>query len=200
MIYLFGYFSTSKHINLTEKFMRYHYPNASDALTAKKQFFKEHRYNAKHCFQNTWGTGYVIFDSKEDVNLWWKEHTGGYFYKEEYEPGTIFTESDAIKEIENWYGNLIDETLSTRDYTLPILAIGLPSPTAFGNRIFLKFSKSVEEEDIAWRFYVHYIPVCLHVLNTNNVPLRRILINTLYDHFYEDRFKKRIEGSKNRNK
>lgn len=180
--------------------MRYYYPDAPDALSAKTQFLKEHHYYAKHCFQNTWGRGYVIFDSKEEVNLWHKEHTGGYFYDAEYEPGTIFTEDDAKKEIETQYGTQIDEILSSRDYALPILAIGLPSSTAFGNRLFLKFSKSTKEEDIAWRFYVHYIPVCLHVLNTSDVVLKRILVNTLYDHFYEDRFKKRIEGSKNKNK
>ena len=104
--------------------MRCYYPNAIDALTAKKQFLKEHHYYAKHCFHNTWGSGYVLFDTKEEVNLWYKEHTGKYFYDDEYEPGTIFTESDAIKEIENLYGELIDTTLSARDHTLPILAIG----------------------------------------------------------------------------
>ncbi len=50
--------------------MRHYYPDAPDALSAKKQFLREHHYYAKHCFHNTWGTGYVIFDSKEEVNLW----------------------------------------------------------------------------------------------------------------------------------
>lgn len=177
--------------------MRCYYPNATDALTAKKQFLKEHHYYAKHCFHNTWGSGYVLFDTKEEVNLWYKEHTGKYFYDDEYEPGTIFTESDAIKEIDNSYGELIDTTLSARDHTLPILAIGLPSSTAFGNRLFLKFSKSTEEEDITWRFYVHFIPMCLNVLHISNIDLKRSLIRILYNHFYNDRFKKRIEGSKN---
>lgn len=163
----------------------------------KKQFLKEHHYYAKHCFHNTWGSGYVLFDTKEEVNLWYKEHTGKYFYDDEYEPGTIFTESDAIKEIDNSYGELIDTTLSARDHTLPILAIGLPSSTAFGNRLFLKFSKSTEEEDITWRFYVHFIPMCLNVLHISNIDLKRSLIRILYNHFYNDRFKKRIEGSKN---
>ena len=80
---------------------RYYYPNAKDALSAKIQFLKEHHYKINHCFQNTWGTGYVLFDTKEEVNLWWKEHTGSYFYKEEYEPGTTFTESDAIFQIQH---------------------------------------------------------------------------------------------------
>ena len=177
--------------------MRYYYPYAPDALSAKKQFLKEHHYYAKHCFKNDWGTGYVLFDTKEDANLWYKEHTGSYFYTAEYEPGTIFTENDAIKEIENWYGKLIDETFSSRDYTLPILAIGVPSPSAFGGRLFLKFSKSVEEKDIERRFYTHYIPVCLKVLNISNMELRAKLIQLLYEHFYNDRLKKRIEGSKN---
>lgn len=178
--------------------MRYYYPEALDALTAKKQFLKEHHYYAKHCFQNTWDKGYVIFDSKEEVNLWWKEHTGRYFYTEEYEPGTIFTEQDAIKEIESSYGKSIDDTLASRDYTLPILAVGLPSSSAFGNKLFLKFSKSVEEDDITWRFYTHYIPLCLKVENINNTNLKQSLILHLFRYFYNDRFKKRIEGSKSR--
>lgn len=176
--------------------MKHYYPDAPDALSAKKRFFKEHRYYANHCFQNTWGTGYVLFDTKEDVNLWYKEHTGRYFYDEEYEPGTIFTESDAIKEIENVYGKLINETLSTRDFTLPILALGLPSSTTFGNRFFLQFSKSTKEEDIARHFYIRYDAVCFNVLNVSNMELRTKLIKILYDHFYKERFKKRIESSK----
>ena len=42
--------------------MRYYYPDAPDAFSAKIQFLKEHHYYAKHCFKNTWGKGYVIFD------------------------------------------------------------------------------------------------------------------------------------------
>lgn len=175
--------------------MRYFYPEAPDALSAKKQFLREHHHYAKHCFQNTWGKGYVIFDTKEDVNLWHKEHTGRYFYDAEYEPGTIFTESDAIKEIENCYGKVIDEILSSRDCSLPALAIGLPSSTAFGNRLFLKFSKSYKEEDVERRFYVHYTPMFFRA-DVSNAELRKRLIRLLYDHFYESRFKKRIEGSK----
>ena len=180
--------------------MTYYYPDAPDALSAKKQFLREHHYYAKHCFHNTWGTGYIIFDTKEEVNLWYKEHAGIYFYREEYEPGTTFTESDAIKEIEDSYGNLINDILSSRDYNLPILAVGLPSSTAFGNRLFLKFSKSTEEEDITWRFYTHYIPLYFEVFNVSNIDLRRTLIRHLYKYFYNDRFKKRIEGSKQMNK
>ena len=176
--------------------MKYYYPYAPDALSAKKQFLKEHHYYAKHCFKNDWGTGYVLFDTKEDVNLWYKEHTGSYFYTAEYEPETIFTKNDAIKEIEDKYGCLIDRTLSSRDYIMPILAIGLPSSMAFGGALFLKFSRSVEEKDIERRFYIHYFPVCLNVLNISNIELRNKLIQLLHNHFYEYRFKKRIEGSK----
>ncbi len=91
---------------------------------------------------------------------------------------------------------MIDNTLLARDYSLSILAIGLPSSSAFGNRLFLKFSKSVEEKDIERRFYVHYSPMCLHIQNVSNRDLRKHLILILYEHFYEYRFKKRIEGSK----
>ena len=56
--------------------MKYFYPTAPDALSAKIKFLKEHHRYAKHCFKNTWGKGYVIFDTKEDVNLWYKEHVG----------------------------------------------------------------------------------------------------------------------------
>ena len=59
--------------------MKYYYPYAPDALSAKIHFLKEHHYDARHCFKNDWGTGYVIFDTKEEVNLWYKEHTGRYF-------------------------------------------------------------------------------------------------------------------------
>lgn len=38
--------------------------------------------------------------------------------------------------------------------SLPVLAIGLPS--SFGNRMLLKFAKSTDENDIEWRFYIHY--------------------------------------------
>ena len=179
--------------------MRYVYPDAPDALSAKTQFLREHHRYAKHCFQNTWGKGYVIFDTKEDVNLWYKENTGIYFYKEEYEPNTIFTENDAINEVEDSYGRLIDEVILSRDYNLPILAIGLPSASAFGNRLFLKFSKSTDEEDITWRFYTHYFATCLPIHNLSNKDIRRKLIRLLYNHFYESRFKKRIEGSKSIN-
>lgn len=94
---------------------RYFYPSATDALSAKKMFLREHRYRINHCFQNTWGTGYVLFDSKADVNAWYKEHTGRYFYTDEYEPGTIFTKEDAYKEIERTYGREIDTALSGRN-------------------------------------------------------------------------------------
>lgn len=87
---------------------RYYYPSATDALSAKKMFLREHGYKIPHCFQNTWGTGYVLFDSKADVNNWYKEHTGEAFYKEEYEPGTIFTKNDALREIEQSYGSQIN--------------------------------------------------------------------------------------------
>lgn len=176
--------------------MRYYYHNAPDALTAKKLFFIEHKCYAKHCFKNTWGTGYVIFDSKEDVNLWWKEHTGRYFYSEEYEPGTTFTENDAMNEIEDSYGNLIDDVLSSRDYSLPTLTIGLPFSKTFGKRLFLRFSKSFEEEDISYRFYERYYPIFFKALGISNTELRRRVTRLLYDYFYESQFKKRIEGSK----
>ena len=135
---------------------RYYYPNESDALSAKIQFLREHHYKINHCFRNTWGTGFVLFDTKEDVNEWYKENTGHPFYTEVYEKGTKFTESDAINEIENKYGSLIDNVLSNRDLSLPIFAIGLPSSSAFGNRMLLKFVKSTDEDDIEWRFYIHY--------------------------------------------
>ncbi|MBQ5594204.1 MAG: hypothetical protein IIU78_00695 [Alistipes sp.] len=124
----------------------------------------------------------------------YKEHTGRYFNNTEYEPKTIFTEADAFKEIEDRYGNVIDDTLSLRDYSMPVLAIGLPF-SVFGNRMFLKFVKSSDEDDIEWRFYYHYSGFCLDVLSKDNASIRRIIIKIIYDHFYEYRFKKRIEGS-----
>ena len=127
---------------------RYYYPNENDALSAKIQFLREHHYKINHCFRNTWGMGFVLFDTKEDVNECYKENTGHPFYTEVYEKGTKFTEADAINEIENRYGSLIDNVLSNRDMSLPIFAIGLPSSSAFGNSMLLKFVKSTDEDDI----------------------------------------------------
>lgn len=175
---------------------RYYYPNENDALSAKIQFLREHHYKINHCFRNTWETGFVLFDTKEDVNEWYKENTGHPFYSEVYEKGTKFTETDAITEIENSYGSLIDRALSSREITLPVLAIGLPSTSAFGNRILLKFTKSTDENDIEWRFYILYNAICWDVSSLSNTYIRKALIKLLYNHFYEHRFKQRIEGSK----
>lgn len=41
-----------------------------------------------------------------------------------------------------------DNALSKRDTSLPVLAIGFPSSSAFGNRMLLKFAKSTDENDI----------------------------------------------------
>ena len=125
----------------------------------------------------------------------YKAHTGRYFNDTEHKSKTIFTEDDAFKEIEDRYGNVIDDTLSLRDYSMPVLAIGLPF-SVFGNRMFLKFVKSSDEDDIEWRFYYHYSGFCLNVLSKDNASIRRTIIKIIYDHFYESRFKKRIEGSK----
>ena len=179
---------------------RYYYPNAIDALDAKKQFLREHHRRANHCFRNDsdGNTGYVLFDTKEDVNQWWEEQTGEYFYKAEYKPGTVFTKFGAIREIEDLYGAEINSLLARRDMSLPVLAIGLCSATAFGNRIFLTFAKSAKEEDICWRFYTHYNTRCWSVSpQISNTRIRQELIDLLYKYFYEDRFRKRIEGSKN---
>ena len=175
---------------------RYYYPNENDALGAKIHFLREYHYKINHCFRNTWGTGFVLFDTKEDVNEWYKEHTGHSFYTEVYEKGTRFAENEAITEIENSYGNLIDSVLSNREMSLPILAIGLPSSSAFGNRILLKFTKSTDENDIEWRFYIHYNARCWNVAFVSNTSIRKALIKLLYNYFYENKFKQRIEGSK----
>lgn len=66
---------------------RYFYPKAETALDAKKRFLRQHHYRIAHCFYNTWGKGYVLFDTRKEVNVWWKEHTGDVFYKDENENG-----------------------------------------------------------------------------------------------------------------
>lgn len=68
---------------------RYYYPNATDALDAKKQFLREHHYKNHHCFKNNIGTGYVLFDTRIDVNEWYKETNGEIFYKDEREDGRL---------------------------------------------------------------------------------------------------------------
>lgn len=173
---------------------RYFYPSAPDALSAKKMVLREHGYKIPHCFHNTWGTGYVLFDSKADVNSWYKEHTGEPFYKEEYEPGTVFAKNDALQEIEQSYGAQIDEVLRYRNPSMPILAVGLPS--SFGNQMFLQFVKSSDDKDIAYRFYIHYDAFILDA--TYGIPnrtLREQIVSIMYKVFYNSRFKRRIEGS-----
>lgn len=133
---------------------RYFYPSAPDALSAKKMFLREHGYRIPQCFRNMWGSGFVLFDSKADVNSWYKEHTGEPFYKEEYESGTVFTKQDAYREIDGSYGSQIEEVLRQRDFSLSTLAMGLPS--SFGNRMFFQFVRSSDEADIERKFYIHY--------------------------------------------
>ena len=66
---------------------RYYYPNASNALEAKIQFLREHHYKIRHCFMNDVGKGYVLFDTRIDVNEWYKEVHGRVFYKDDRENG-----------------------------------------------------------------------------------------------------------------
>ncbi len=68
---------------------RYYYPDATNALDAKIQSFREHHYKIRHCFRDIWGKGYVLFDTRKEVNAWWKEHTGEIFYKDEKENGAL---------------------------------------------------------------------------------------------------------------
>ena len=176
---------------------RYYYPNAKDALEAKKQFLREHHYKIKHCYHNTWGAGYVLFDTKEEVNLWYKEHSDTCSNEKGYKPGTSFTEADAIKEIEATYGPLIDNVLHDRVNSYPLLAIGLPSKTSFGNCLFLKFVHSTKEEDITNRFYIHYCPQFIRTEpSVSNSEIRQTLIQILYKYFYDSHLKTRINGSK----
>lgn len=173
---------------------RYFYPSATDALSAKKQFLREHGYKIPHCFKNSWGSGYVLFDSKSDVNSWYKEHTGEFFYKEEYEPGTIFTKQDAYNEIEKSYGSQINDVLRSRDISLPKLALGLPF--TYGNSMFLKFVRSSDESDIERKFYIHYDAFIIDASSSvSTYSLRDQVKAIIYSHFYNSYFKKRIEGS-----
>lgn len=69
---------------------RYFYPKAEKALDAKIQFLREHHYKIAHCFRNIGGPGYVLFDTRKEVSVWWKEHTGKIFYKDENENGPFY--------------------------------------------------------------------------------------------------------------
>ena len=66
---------------------RYYYPNVANALEAKIQFLREHHYKIRHCFKNDGGKGYVQFDTRGDVNEWYKEVHGKVFYEDERENG-----------------------------------------------------------------------------------------------------------------
>jgi hypothetical protein len=62
--------------------------------------------------------------------------------------------------------------------------------------MLLKFVKSTDEDNIEWRFYIHYNARCWYVSSQSNTSIRKALIKLLYNYFYEHRFKQRIEGSK----
>lgn len=172
----------------------YRFPSASTALEAKKAFLRKYHRTANHCFRDHNG-GYIIFDTVEEVNRWHKKEYGTYFYKEEYEPGTIFTKADAQKEIDEWYKQDIDTTLNNRDFSRPILAIGLNR--VFSNRMLLSFIRSTEEDDLPYRFRLHYDATYLwNVSDDSNDDIREKLNNLLYRYYYDARFKKRIEGAK----
>ena len=68
---------------------RYYYMNEVDALDAKIQFLREHHYKIRHCFRNYKGKGYVLFDTRADVNEWYKEMYGRIFYRDERENGNL---------------------------------------------------------------------------------------------------------------
>lgn len=105
--------------------------------------------------------------------------------KEEEKEKALYQQNYALteKKVENYYGAQLNETLANRDMTLPILAIGLDNPTAIGNRAVLKFSKSCRDEDIAWRFSIHYLPYFIDVLGKSNSEIRAIAIRVMTRHF-----------------
>lgn len=179
----------------TYKYKAYRYPNATCALDAKKQFYNQYGYYAKHCFKNIQEPGFIIFDTKKDLNMWYKEHTGHYFYDDEPEPGVKFTKEDAIKEIKNRYELVIDKVLRDRDYSKPILAIGFQN--AFGNRMYYNFVISTNDSDIEYRFSIHYQPYFIRVENLSNEQIKEKTIDLIYKFYYKSRFAKRIEASNN---
>lgn len=126
-----------------------------------------------------------------------------YYYKNrefEYIPGTIYTKEDAIMEIERVFGKYIDEVLTRRDISLPILAIGLDSFNFSAQNSLICFAKSHEEDDITWRFYTHYEASWAKVSpNNTNEEIRTFLIDYIFRFFYKKRFKNRIEGSRKYN-
>ena len=73
--------------NLSSLIAQRNLKNATNALDAKIQFLREHHYRIRHCFMNDGGKGYVLFDTRVDVNEWYKEVYGRVFYKDERENG-----------------------------------------------------------------------------------------------------------------
>ena len=115
----------------------------------------------------------------------------------EYIPGTIYEKEDAIKEIEDNFGEYIDKVLSHRDMSRPVLAIGLDSFNFSAQNSLICFARSHEEDDIAWRFYTHYEASWAKVSpNNTNEEIREFLIDYIFRFFYKERFKKRIEGTR----
>lgn len=117
--------------------------------------------------------------------------------KLEYIPGTIYEKIDAIKEIEDNFGEYLDKVLSHREISLPVLAIGLDAFNFSTHNSLICFAKSHKEEDIAWRFYTHYDAAWIKVSpDDTNEAIREIIIDYIFRFFYKGRFKNRIEGSR----
>ena len=101
---------------------------------------------------------------------------------------------DAINEIKQRYESIIDKTLRDRDYSMPILAIGLQH--AFGNSMCYKFAKSTNDSDIEYRFSIHYEAYYMNASNFSNAQIKEKTMDIIYRYYYKSRFEKRIEASK----
>ena len=51
----------------------------ANVLEAKIQYLREHYYKIRQCFKNDGGKGYVLLDTRVDVNEWYKEIHGEVF-------------------------------------------------------------------------------------------------------------------------
>ena len=84
-----------------------------------------------------------------------------------------------INRIRERYESEIDDAFKNRDFSKPLLAIGMPR--TFSNMICIKFVDSKAEDDIEYRFYLHYsYIVFFDALHVDNLTL----VEKVYDAFY----------------
>ena len=119
------------------------------------------------------------------------QHTIESFERERKRKEQETTRKEFVKykqEAENKYGELLDKTLQERDFNLPVLAVGLtPKGSSLIDRTIFKFSQSNKDEDIEWRFSLHYDAFYFDVRGLSNSVIRDDVMSCLANYLKDNR-------------